>query len=252
MSTQFKSVFPFVRQIFATTITLVTTAFFTAGDAAAISITSTVNSDPNTVPVFGTALQNGDFLIEDNFASWPLGDGEEERTSWNFDFNGDPNVDIFKNLIDSGSPLLSATVSLTIIPIDSFFSNDTTGIIADTDIINTRWPSFFIADLPDTDLPMVGETGIIELDLFAPRPYAPQYLFTPEKVISVFNSGTPNSIGWFWQDDALISSATLEFVVDSSFLDIPEDVPENIPEPSSLFGLGVLGIGLLFKRKQGV
>ncbi|MGD1806787.1 hypothetical protein ACP6PL_15285 [Dapis sp. BLCC M126] len=63
MSTQFKSVFPFVNKIFATTITLATTALFTTGDAAAISITSTVNSNRNIVPVVGTSLQDGDFLL---------------------------------------------------------------------------------------------------------------------------------------------------------------------------------------------
>ncbi|NES69113.1 MAG: PEP-CTERM sorting domain-containing protein [Okeania sp. SIO2D1] len=253
MSTQFKSFFPFVRQIFATTITLATTVFFTTGDAVAISISSTVNYDPNTETIIAETLQDGDFLITSNGPDGEerlLGDGADERVIWDFDFNQDPNLDVFKNLIESGSPLLSATVSLTITPTGSL-STDTTGII-NTDNMGEIWPTFFITNLPDTDIPAVGETGVIELDLFAPRPYSPAYLFTPEKILSVFNSDTPNSIPsnapnsipWNWQDDARISSATLELVVDSLSLDIPE--------PSSLFGLGVLGVGLLLKRKQNI
>ncbi len=238
MSTQFKSVFSFVNQIFATTITLATTAFFTTGDAVAVSITSTVNSDPNTEPVIGTSLQDGDFLLTFNAPDGSpgrLGDGVDDIAFWDFDFNGDPNVDIFKNLIDSGSPLLSANFSLTMTPMNSL-STDTTGI---TRIIG---PLFFINSLPD--IPAVGETGVIEIDLLAPRIAPNKHLFTPENILSAFNSGTPNSIPWFFQDDALVSSATLKLEVDSSSLDIPE--------PSSLFGLGVLGVALLVKQKQNV
>ena len=240
MSTQFKSVFPFVSQIFATTITLATTALLTAGDAAAISITSTVNSDPNIVPVVSTSLQDGDFLITGSAGS--LGDGADEITFWDFDFNEDANIDIFNNLIDSGSPLLSATLSLTMTPMNSLLSTDTTGI---TRIIG---PSVLIQSLPD--IPALGEIGVIEIELLSLVPLIAhdKYIFTPEKILSAFNSDIPNSIPWYYGDDARISSATFELVVDSSSLDIPED----IPEPSSLFGLGVLGVALLVKGKKSV
>ncbi|MGD1704986.1 PEP-CTERM sorting domain-containing protein [Dapis sp. BLCC M229] len=236
MSTQFKSLFPFVRQMFATTITLATTAFCFTGGAAAISITSTVNSDPNTVPVAGTSLQDGDFRLTGSAGR--LGDGLDDIAFWDFDFNGDPNVDIFKNLIDSGSSLLSANLSLTMTPMNSL-STDATGI---TRIIG---PSVLMQGL--SDIPAVGETGILEIDLFSPLIGPNNLRFTPEKILSAFNSGTPKSIPWFFQDDARISSATLELVVDSSSLE-----ETSIPEPSSIFGLGVLGVALLVKQKQSV
>ncbi|NES07544.1 MAG: hypothetical protein F6K22_35010, partial [Okeania sp. SIO2F4] len=80
MSTKLKSLFPFVRKIFATTITLATTAFFTTGNAAAISITSTVKADPNTVPTTGTSLQDGDFRLTGSAGR--LGDGLDDIAFW--------------------------------------------------------------------------------------------------------------------------------------------------------------------------
>lgn len=210
--------------------TATATAFISIGclmpeDASAVVITATAQGDTNPAIINGQSLQNGDFSITPNFFT-TLGDGIDEFTNWNFDFNSDSNLQTFINAIGQGS-LTSAKLTLTLSPRGGF-STDATGIRG----VNR------IVDLPNIPgIPGVGETDTIVLDLLN------DYGFTSTQILGSFNSGNANVIPWYYADDAIISFSQLELEAEDA---------QSVPEPASIISLltvGTLGAGSALRKK---
>jgi hypothetical protein len=194
-------------------------------DASAVVITATAQGDTNPPIINGQSLQNGDFLITPNVFT-TLGNGIDEFTNWDFDFNSDSNLQTFINAINGG-PLTSAKLTLTLSP-KSLFSTDSTGIPGVKGIPN-------LPSIPG--IPNVGKTDTVVLDLLN------DYGFTSTQILGAFNSGSANVIPWAYQDDAIISFAQLELEAEDS---------QSVPEPASIISLlavGTLGAGSALRKK---
>jgi len=202
------------------------------GGAFAVSITSTVVGSPNPTPINGQSLQNGGFRITPNQDTF-LGDGDNEFTKWEFDFNNDPNLALFAK----SGPLTSALLTLTLSP-KSLFDTDTTGMETDPTGMEEATTVRGIANLfTIPGIPSEGQTGTVTLNLF-------DYGFTSAEILGAFNSGKPNAIRWGYQDDAIISFAQLELQT--------RDVA-SVPEPASVLGIlafGAFGAASQLKRKK--
>jgi hypothetical protein len=192
----------------------------TAGEALAVSITATANDDGTNTTIFGTQLQDGDFSITANSgnpATTTLGDGLNETIRWNFDFNADSNLTAFNSAIGSGATLSKAELTFSLRPVSGLITTDSTGI-----------PSVQGINIPS--LPgvtsSVGQDITFTFDLF-------DYGFDSNNILTAFNSGTLNSIPWFWQDDVKMYSASLTLETDTP--------TASTPEPGTILGLLVLG-----------
>ena len=191
---------------------LTTLSLLAPKEALAISIKATATGSPNPTPIVGGNLQNGDFLILQNqfVPSLPTGDGVDETTNWLFDFSSDSNLALFP----VSSMLDSAILTLTISPpgYDAFHT-DVTGVLGGKFV--------FIPNIPD--IPTLGSTGTVSIDLL-------DFGFTSEDIMNSFDSVT-NTIPWFYEDDAVISSAELELTVEA----------KSVPEPTSIVAFLVAG-----------
>ncbi len=211
-------------------ISIITAGFiaissFMSQQASAASITA-VSLGDEINQITGTSLQYGDFTIKANTGNPPitrLGDGIDETVTWDFNFN-DSDVNSFL----SGNSLTSAVLSLTLSPRSGLITTDSTGIAGVAGVA--------IPNIPG--IPALGQTGTVQFDLL-------DFGFDSNDILNALRFGTPNSISWFYQDDAIISNAQLTLV--------SEDAVE-VPEHSSILGLfvlGAVGIGSL-KRKQSI
>ena len=209
----------------ATGAALISVGCLMPEDSYAAVITSTAQGDENPAIINGESLQNGDFLIKFNHFK-TLGDGQDEFTHWNFDFNSDPNLQAFINAI-AQEPLTSANLTLTLSPKPGF-STDGTGLTGVKGIGQGN-----LANVPG--IPGVGETGTVVLDLLN------DYGFTSTEILGAFNSGDANVIPWNYQEDAIISFAQLELEAEA----------QSVPEPLTMLGSATaLGFGALFKRQH--
>ncbi|NES85591.1 MAG: PEP-CTERM sorting domain-containing protein [Moorea sp. SIO2B7] len=191
---------------------------FVAGEALAISITATVNDDGTNTTLFGTELQDGDFLLKANTGNPPstlLGDGIDETITWDFDFNTDSALSDFLVAINSGADLTSAAITFEVIPTNSLITTDWTGI--------PSVKSIAIPNIPGVTF-SVNQNTVFTLELL-------DLGFNSTQILNSFNTGTLNSVPWYWQDDVIIKSASLTLET------------ETTPEPHSL--LGLLAIGAL-------
>lgn len=186
------------------------------GFAATISATAVGSPTPEVTTE--TELQNGDFLIVPGDTT-SLGYGFNEITSWEFDFNDDPNLSSFSAATSSGS-LDSAQLTLTMTPTNELITTDKVELSN-----SNRLPVPRISNVPE-----IGETGTVEVELL-------DYGFTSEDILEAFSSGKENVIPFRYQDDALISSAELELTAAA-------------PEPTTILGTSIaLGLGALLKGK---
>jgi len=207
----------------ATGAALISVGCLMPEDSHAAVITSTAQGDENPAIINGESLQNGDFLIKFNHFK-TLGDGQDEFTNWNFDFNSDPNLQAFINAI-AQEPLTSANLTLTLSP-QPGFSTDGTGLTGVKHLRN-------LTNVPG--IPGVGETGTVVLDLLN------DYGFTSTEILGAFNSGDANVIPWNYAEDAIISFAQLELEAEA----------QSVPEPLTMLGSATaLGFGALFKRQH--
>jgi hypothetical protein len=199
---------------------ILATLVFTFGfacSASAISVTASATGDlvPETAE-YPNTVQNGDFTIAGNSIATHVGDGNDEYTTWDFDFTADPN---FASFSASSDPLASAFLTLTLTPCNRLITTDVLKIEG-LSLITTP----IIQDLP------VGQTVTIQFDLLD--------FYTSSAILGVF-AATPNgALPMYYADDAILSYAELTL--------------NTIPEPTTLFllGLGLAGIAVLRRRKR--
>ena len=207
-----------------------------AGKASAFTITSTVNGSSNPNTVFGSSLQNGDFTMTanpGNPVNTRLGDGVDEFTRWVFDFNSDSNSTAFNNAVAGGNEITSALLTMTInangVSTDSFFGGGgSVGMptLVNNGIVNSFGQQTFTIDLMDYGYTTSGIFGELSGSRAA-------------------NGNVPaaglNEILFTYQDDVLVSSATLQLTADV----------QAVPEPTIIFGaFAVVGAGALLRRKK--
>ena len=224
--------------------------FGAAQSAQAVMIASTVNGDVNNIspvmvtvdPVTGQRTGGGpepttmhgdivmSFANDLNSTTSIVGDGENDRSNWIWDFNGDPNFLMFNNSTD---PLSSARVRLDLKPTMQFYEGDgffLAGQIGSVSLGSGPLPSV----LPDS--------VIVEFDLMDMFPgddilnrYFGSKMFGPDDQLS---SG-PGQLPAQYFDDAIIRSATITLTRALA-----------VPEPAALMLIG----GALFvwpaRRRQ--
>ena len=194
-----------------------------ASVASAATITATAESASKaSYPASctsSTQIIDGDFTLQANTGNPPLtclGDGVDETITWDFDFTGDADLaDFLADVSSDAANLVSAVATFTVIPASGLITTDNTGIRGVQSIKPTSVPG----------LPAVGELGTITLDLLARD-------FDPDALINTLTGGEPGKIPWFWGDDVIMHSATLEL-----------ESRQAVPEPMAL--LGLLGTGLI-------
>ena len=135
-------------------------------------------------------VTNGDFIITGNPGTKGLivGDGADENTVWNFDFNSDPNFSFFSNSLS----LSSAILTLVLTPKQGAVSTDIvriTGLPGIQDII------------PTLDLDV---TSTITIDLLNYYP--------PAQILNILFSDQPGIVPMYYDDDAIVSRAKLELI----------------------------------------
>ncbi|BAY81379.1 hypothetical protein NIES267_08550 [Calothrix parasitica NIES-267] len=208
-----------------------------ARKASAFTITSTVSGSSNPNTVFGSSLQNGDFNLTanpGNPVNTRLGDGFDEFTRWVFDFNSDSNITGFNNAVAGGNQITSALLTMTLktngVSTDSF-SGAGGGVGMPTLVRNGIVNSF-------------GNQQTFTIDLMD-YGYTTGGIFGELNGSSAANGNVPaaglNEILFTYQDDALISSATLQLTADV----------QAVPEPTTILGsFAVVGAGALLRRKK--
>ena len=154
------------------------------------SLTPPTAKPPDTVT-------NGDFLISPNHQKLgTTGDGEDETTTWTFNFAGDPNFPFFS----PSRPLTSALLTLTLTP-SYQINTDTVLIEALGDI---RRPSE-TAPPEIKDLP-VDVINTIHMQLLNRLP-----AYSSTAILGVFSAGG-GQILMRYADDSIISLAKLELI----------------------------------------
>lgn len=208
--------------------------------SALVSISSTLTGSANPNTVTDTILQNGDFTSTanpGNPVTTTLGDGLNENTWWVFDYSNDQNLGAFRNAVTGGNEITSALLTLTMQRNGGF--NDTfygaqRGIAMSTlqnnGVVNSSGNlQTFTIDLFDYGFTSAGIFG--ELDAST----------ASNRNVSNAPDAAQNQILFAYQDDALISSASLVLTTDA----------QEVPEPTVLLGtLAVVGVGALQRRKK--
>ena len=148
-----------------------------------ISATASGSLTPPTA-IFPATVTNGDFTITGNAIASVVGDGNDETTTWTFDF---PDFPLFSTTL----PLSSAPLTLTLTPKNALISSDRVRIDGLTDIATIE-----IQGLP------VGVTNTVRLELLN--------FYTSAEIIGALTGGTPGQIPMVYSDDAIVSFAQLE------------------------------------------
>lgn len=189
--------------------------------ALAATFTSTAIGSTNINAVNDPAIQflhNGNFLIQRmNPGQGALGDGQNEKTWWEFDFSSQ-----FSSITDT---LSSAFLSVTLNP--AFGSNN------DGVRIRGNQYGFNFISKPFANLTS-GQAQTVDINLFD--------YYSPSQILSYFND-KGGRFKMEYQDDALVSRAQLTLGVGTP--------SQSVPEPASLLGLLAVGGGLgALKRRQ--
>jgi len=172
-----------------------------------IAATASGNSTPTTA--MGESVINGDFTINYNRYkdlsnppnpidrySFTTGDGIDEETNWTFYFNEDPNFSLFS----SSQPLTSALLTLTLTPKDP---GD--GITTDAFWIETLDVITGAVNAPEIQNLLKDITATIQIELLDRLPS-----YSSAAILQILFSSMGGRISMRYQDDAIISSATLE------------------------------------------
>ena len=165
-----------------------------------IKITTTASGSltPPTAPPSET-VKNVDFLIGPNPAGGITGDGEDEETSWTFNFTSDPSFPFFS----PSRPLTSALLTLTLTPKNGLVTTDGV-LIEGLGIIGGSTPN-----APEIQGLPVNITNTIQIQLLNRLP-----AYTSAAIMGVFNTAG-GQIPMRYGDDATISAAKLELVQES-------------------------------------
>jgi hypothetical protein len=210
INVQSKSAFAIASAILA--------AILSPSRAFPISISATAQGSltPPTA-LFPNTVTNGDFLI--SASNDPLvGDGQEERTTWTFDFTEDPNF----SALATAATLTSAKLTLTL-----------------TTCCNIETDELRIQTLPLIETEIIqglprNTTQTIELELLD--------FYSTTDILGVLSQGIGGTIPMSYFDDSLISFARLE---------LSDDRLQSVPEPSLMLGFLALGaIGAVSKKRN--
>jgi hypothetical protein len=181
-----------------------------------ISATAQGSLTPPTA-LFPNTVTNGDFLI--SASNDPLvGDGQEERTTWTFDFTEDPNF----SALDTSASLTSAKLTLTL-----------------TTCCNIETDKLAIQTLPSIETEIIqglprNTTQTIALELLD--------FYSSSDILGILGNGVGGKIPMSYFDDAIVSFARLE---------LSDDRLQSVPEPSLLLGFLTLGtIGIVSKKRH--
>jgi hypothetical protein len=118
-------------------------------------------------------VRNGDFDILALNKS-VIGDGNNEWTTWKFDFNEDPN---FQAFFDSAEELKSAQLTLVLKPKNEQVVTDSVGILTREETPGISIPR--IQELLNQKL-VVGKVNVVELELI------PEF-YNSEEILGAFN-----------------------------------------------------------------
>ncbi len=182
-----------------------------------MSITIAATASGNSIPqtAVGESVINGDFTINYNRYkdlsdptnptdrySFTTGDGVDEETNWTFYFNEDPNFSLFS----SSQPLTSALLMLTLTPKDPTDGITTDALWIETlEIIGGAAPN-----APEFQSLPGGVTATIQIELLDRLPS-----YSSANILAILFSSVGGRISMRYQDDAIISSATLELTQNS-------------------------------------
>jgi hypothetical protein len=167
-----------------------------------ITIAATATGSLTPPTAVDENVVNGDFLIVRNrVPGLVTGDGLDEDTSWTFYFDDDPNL----SMLSRSQPLTSARLTLTLTPQDDP-GITTDGVwIESLELIGGKTPNApEIQDLP------IGVTSTITIELLNRLPS-----YTSTAILGILFSGIGGQISMRYNDDAIISSATLELTQES-------------------------------------
>ena len=201
--------------------TFAATFFSQSAIAATITATASGSQTPE-IARDGTPVMNGDFLISSNVPTLApvVGDRADERTTWDFDFTADANFPSFSTAGNLTSALLTLELN--------------TCCSIHTDMVSIHGlPNILtevIRGLPSN------ATSTIELELLD--------FYSSAQILDKFTSGEFGKIPMLYNDDAVVSFAKLELI---------DDTPESVPEPSAQLGLVSLAIvaaGRQLKRQK--
>lgn len=164
--------------------------------AVADTITASVTGSVSLTPVDQAQLQNGLFLIERQSSVGHaafLGDGEDEITTWSFDFTSDPSFLSFS----TAQPLSSALLTLTLTPRPTPNTDGPPGIT--TDFVKIEG----LSDIVTATIQglSVDVTSTIEIDLLE--------FYTANQIIGTLTTGTPGEVPMLYNDDAVVSYASM-------------------------------------------
>ena len=178
-----------------------------------LTIAATAAGGTTPPPTVGESVINGDFTINYNRFkdlsdpanpidrnSFTTADGIDEETHWTFYFNEDPNFSRFS----PSEPLTSALLTLTLTPKDP-----TDGITTDAFWIETL-EVITGADAPEIQDLLTDVTATIQIELLDRLP-----TYSSAAILQILFSSMVGRISMRYEDDAIISAATLELTQDS-------------------------------------
>ena len=209
-------------------------ATVTVSSAAVITSTVTGAVAPVTQN-FPNTVTNGGFTITGNALAPIVGDGIDDTTYWNFNFNGAGLASFI-----AGGPITSAILTLTVTPRQSgvlddrvYIGNATGGFIpaANPAFIGVQNTIPTLASLP------LNATATVTANLVN--------FYSPAELLTLLQNGFGGSgagiIPFVYHDDTVTSFASLA---------LTNSVPSGVPEPSTmaLMGAGLLGI-LAWRKK---
>ncbi len=189
------------------------------------SITATtIAQPPDKMPGSNQKVVNGDFTIThsifDSGHVQPLGDGNNEFTTWQFDFSKNANFTSF-NL---AAPLTQAVFTLTLTKLGDITNNDGIGPY-NFPSTSSPWPV-------EINNQSYGVTDTVTFDLLK--------YFTSNELLGAISLSGPDfgEMPFFYADDAIISFSQLTLVNDDA----------GVPEPSELILLSLGLVGVCFAR----
>ena len=196
-------------------------------------ITASVSGSVNPVTAnYPTNVTNGGFTILGNASALVVGDGIDDTTTWNFDFNG-PSLASFI----ASAPINGATLKLTVTARAAGVADDrlwigtpTQGAIPGSD------PGFIGIQntVPTLASLVIGQTTDVQANLLS--------VFSPTEILDYLQNGVFGSgagiIPFVYHDDVVVSYAELTLSTRDAVAPVPE------PATFALFGVGIAAAGL--------